>query len=330
MPKVSVIIPVHNAEKYLGECLDSVLGQTLKDIEVLCVDDGSTDGSAKILSDYAAKDGRIRILRQPASGAGVARNRVGRRALSAMYGRARQADADLAVTGLRYFDSGTGRTYRVWNPTARAAPFAPQDLGENLFFDLRAQIGGKFVRRQFVLDAGLSFQEQPRANDVAFVAVACATARRIVVDGEAHYHYRKNHGGNLSAGVNEMPDMAARAWVHVKGELERRGTFEPFRRAFMLAASQALVNSLLAITDASSSSAFFRKVREELMPALGLLRAESVDDARVFFEDEGPLQLFIDRLAEMRRRYAEQKAREFAWRLHPIRSFFWWLRRHFP
>ena len=68
----------------------------------------------------------------------------------------------------------------------------------------------------------------------------------------------------------------------------------------------------------------------ELMPALGLLRAESVDDARVFFEDEGPLQLFIDRLAEMRRRYAEQKAREFAWRLHPIRSFFWWLRRHFP
>ncbi len=348
MPKVSVIIPVYNAEKYLGECLDSVLGQTLKDIEVLCVDDGSTDGSARILADYAAKDARVRLFRTARAGAAVARNRglaeatgeylffcdaddwIGRRALSAMYGRARQADADLAVTGLRYFDSGTGRTYRVWNPTARAAPFAPQDLGDNLFFDLGAQIGGKFVRRQFVLDAGLSFQEQPRANDVAFVAVACATARRIVVDGEAHYHYRKNHGGNLSAGVNEMPDMAARAWVHVKGELERRGTFEPFRRAFMLAASQALVNSLLAITDASSSSAFFRKVREELMPALGLLRAESVDDARVFFEDEGPLQLFIDRLAEMRRRYAEQKAREFAWRLHPIRSFFWWLRRHFP
>ena len=49
--KVSVVIPVYNAEQYLGECLDSVLGQTLKDIEVLCVDDGSTDGSAKILAD---------------------------------------------------------------------------------------------------------------------------------------------------------------------------------------------------------------------------------------------------------------------------------------
>ena len=62
MPKVSVIIPVYNVEKYLDECLDSILGQTLKDIEVLCVDDGSTDCSAKILADYAAKDARVRLF----------------------------------------------------------------------------------------------------------------------------------------------------------------------------------------------------------------------------------------------------------------------------
>lgn len=76
MPKVSVIIPVYNVERYLGECLDSVLGQTLKDIEVVCVDDGSTDDSPSILADSAARDPRLRVIRQANAGSGAARNRA--------------------------------------------------------------------------------------------------------------------------------------------------------------------------------------------------------------------------------------------------------------
>ena len=72
-PKVSVIIPVYNVEQYLGECLDSILGQTLEDIEVLCIDDGSTDGSPRILSDYAAKDARVKLFSSPHAGAFRAR-----------------------------------------------------------------------------------------------------------------------------------------------------------------------------------------------------------------------------------------------------------------
>ncbi len=62
MPKVSIIIPVYNVEKYLRECLDSALGQTLKDIEVICVNDCSTDGSLEILREYASKDDRLKII----------------------------------------------------------------------------------------------------------------------------------------------------------------------------------------------------------------------------------------------------------------------------
>ena len=72
--KVSVIIPVYNTEQYLGQCLDSVIGQTLKDIEIICVDDGSWDRSPEILRWHAAADGRIRIIRQQNSGLGEARN----------------------------------------------------------------------------------------------------------------------------------------------------------------------------------------------------------------------------------------------------------------
>ena len=75
MPKVSVIIPVYNVERYLGECLDSILGQTLRDIEVLCVDDGSTDSSPRILADYAMRDSRVKVLSQPNAGAFRAREK---------------------------------------------------------------------------------------------------------------------------------------------------------------------------------------------------------------------------------------------------------------
>ena len=64
MPKISVIIPVYNAEKYLNKTLESILKQSLKDIEVICVDDGSTDGSVEIIQSFIKKDDRVKLIRQ--------------------------------------------------------------------------------------------------------------------------------------------------------------------------------------------------------------------------------------------------------------------------
>ena len=72
--KVSVIVPVYNMGKFVAECLDSVLGQTLKEIEVICVDDGSTDDSPKVLAAYAARDPRMKVITQANQGAFAARN----------------------------------------------------------------------------------------------------------------------------------------------------------------------------------------------------------------------------------------------------------------
>ena len=74
--KVSVIIPVYNVEKYLRECIDSILNQTLHELELICVDDGSTDGSLEILQTYEKKDNRVTVLTQHNQGAGAARNKV--------------------------------------------------------------------------------------------------------------------------------------------------------------------------------------------------------------------------------------------------------------
>ena len=74
MSEISVIIPVYNVEKYLRSCLDSLLNQTFKDLEFICIDDGSTDNSAHILYEYAQKDPRFTIMQQKNQGQGVARN----------------------------------------------------------------------------------------------------------------------------------------------------------------------------------------------------------------------------------------------------------------
>ena len=74
MPKISVIIPVYNVEKYLSRCLDSIVNQTFRDMEIICVNDGCTDNSAEILDQYAKTDKRIKIITQTNGGLSVARN----------------------------------------------------------------------------------------------------------------------------------------------------------------------------------------------------------------------------------------------------------------
>jgi glycosyltransferase involved in cell wall biosynthesis len=74
MPKVSIIIPVYNAEKYLHACLDSIVNQTLTDIQIICVDDGSPDSCPQILDEYAAKDQRFTVIHQQNAGIAGARN----------------------------------------------------------------------------------------------------------------------------------------------------------------------------------------------------------------------------------------------------------------
>ena len=75
MIKVSVIVPIYNVEHYLEECLNSIVGQSLKELEIICVDDGSTDASLEIVRKYEKKDSRIKVLTGPNGGYGKAMNK---------------------------------------------------------------------------------------------------------------------------------------------------------------------------------------------------------------------------------------------------------------
>lgn len=75
MPEISIVVPVYNAEKYISKCIDSLLNQTFSDIEIICVDDGSSDGTPAILDSYARQDPRVIVIHQTNTGIGGARNR---------------------------------------------------------------------------------------------------------------------------------------------------------------------------------------------------------------------------------------------------------------
>lgn len=123
VPKVSIVIPVYNAAPHLRRCLNAVCGQTLRDIEIICANDGSTDDSGEILREYAARDGRIKLIMLPVNmGAATARNRGMEAArgeylsfvdsddhpypdfYEKLYMVAKEKDADAAKGNYRYWD----------------------------------------------------------------------------------------------------------------------------------------------------------------------------------------------------------------------------------
>ena len=219
MIKVSVIIPVYNVDAYLRQCLDSVVNQTLKDIEVICVDDGSTDGSAAILAEYAARDGRIRVIRQENRGTFAARKRAVAETTGdylcfvdpddgikptfceTLLATAEKGNWDIVQCGVELLEmrertkERRGVSERYFNPHAPdydgdllTAAYLDRRIGWNLIFRL---FRGDLARRAFAeMPDGLAINETD-ALAFYFIARAARTFHRI---SERLYVYRYGDG----------------------------------------------------------------------------------------------------------------------------------------
>lgn len=286
MPKVSVIIPVYNVEKYLGECLDSVLGQTLRDIEVICVDDGSTDGSPAILSVYAAKDARVKILTQSNSGAGPARNAgldaatgeylffcdpddwCGRGMLKAMHRRAKSLDCDVVVSGMIRHDGAApvpAYAYPQRRLVSTPQPFAGRDAADFLFTAARANPVNKLARRAFVVGNGIRFQNLRRVNDLAFSYLALAKAERIAVLDDAFYHYRMGRPGSIQdlGPKDGKPLCWIEAFRAAKDGLSDDGSLDAFAVGLLRSLLGTGLRDVMKLSRAMDAEALYAEIRKE-------------------------------------------------------------------
>jgi len=247
-PEVSVIMPVYNAAEHLRQCLDSVTGQTLRDIEIICVDDGSTDDSAAILKEYAARDSQIRVLTQENAGAGAARNRglavAGGEYLSILdsddffeptmlekaCAKARESDAQLLVFRSDQYREDLGRLVQAdWTLRIQdLPPYRPMDFRTftgNVFKVFVGWAWDKLFLREFVEENHLRFQEIRTSNDMLFVFSAIVLAERIEILDEVLAHQRRNNPNSLSNTREQSWDCFHEALNALKAALTERNLY---------------------------------------------------------------------------------------------------------
>ena len=252
-PKVSVIIPVYNVEKYLKQCLDSVLGQTLHEIEVICVDDGSTDSSMEILKDYVKQDNRVTILSQKNLHAGVARNAglaVARGEylsfldsddwfdtdmLNQMYAKAQKDKSDIVVCEYNAIDVQKNRLmykYKIGNKYVRKSPFSPKKIADSLYSFTNPAAWTKIFRTNFFSDKNLRFENLTSCNDITCTWVALTLADKISIINKPFINYRVNTNTNISANRGKNVNCFFTAIKRIESILSKHGVFDTYRRAF--------------------------------------------------------------------------------------------------
>lgn len=227
MPEISVIVPVYNVKEYLSECMDSILQQTFDDMEIICVDDGSSDGSESILDDYARKDSRVHVLHRENAGYGAAMN-AGVEIASGkyigivesddcilpdmyekLYKAAEDNEADLVKADAYYWFEKCGYQKRIH--MKQLDRFYDRLLGDNdrnVFFEFLMNIWTGIYKRDFLDKYEIRFHESPGAayQDNGFWMQTMMYAERAMWLNEAFYLYRND---NPAASVKNLDKVYA-------------------------------------------------------------------------------------------------------------------------
>jgi glycosyltransferase involved in cell wall biosynthesis len=252
-PKVSIIIPVYKVEPYLDRCLGSVTGQTLREIEIIVINDGSPDGCQEIIDRYAAQDPRIQCLTQANAGLSAARNAGLARAtgefigfvdsddwvepdmFGELYRLAKAHDADMAVCGRRDFRDGE---YVVTSGALKDEAFSIREMGlERFLLHKRHELGvivwNKIYRHRIIRDNGLSFVTNKEVfnEDILFNLLFQLHCDRVACTTRVLYNYTYRRPGSLvvSAKPGDEPRIVNAA-VFLYHDLRRRNRLHECRR----------------------------------------------------------------------------------------------------
>jgi len=211
LPEISILIPVYNVEEYLSQCLDSILNQTFKDFECICVNDGSTDNSLSILQEYASKDNRIKIINQKNKGVSATRNVclenssgkyiafvdsddwITDNYLEILYNELERLQYDIAICNHQLYYPEDNKFISFASKIVmneETANFNKFVCGYNF-----GAVWAKLYRRQFIKKNKLFFLENVVMEDYIFSITAYLLTNKIISIKNNLYFYRRQNLG---------------------------------------------------------------------------------------------------------------------------------------
>lgn len=287
---VSVVIPVFNIEAHLRECLESVVRQELTDIEIICVDDGSTDGTSGILAEYAARDARIHIITQENAGPGVARNAgllhaAGKYVifldsddwfepdfLHCMVQNAEETGADVVICQAVEFDTNTRNDFpSEWMLKKEYIPnfvFRPLEIARYMFQFTYGMAWDKIYLRSRLMEQQLWFPPLRNSEDLAFVYPSLITAQKISILPKVFIHHRVHRRCSVSNTRERQPDAPYQAFEIVERFLTAHEWMDAYRQSFMNWAMEFLVWHVCNMEDRSIQKEYLHLFRHVWRPRL--------------------------------------------------------------
>ncbi len=255
--KVSVIIPIYNAYDYLRPALDSVIDQTFPDMEIICIDDGSTDGSLDIIKEYQKRDSRVRIVTETNAGPALARNNGLKRArgkyvifldaddffeltlIEKLYNEAEEKQLDIAIARYDIYnskkaafrenvESDHGRIYTGGTVTSK---------NEHPNYILQSTTGSawnKLFRKRFLIDSGITFLTEVKMfEDVYFTVCAMAFAERVGKLPEVLIHHRIYNEQSRARMFKKYYAQVPEVYLKIKEFLMKNGLYEPLVKSYL-------------------------------------------------------------------------------------------------
>lgn len=290
--KVSVIMPIYNACRYLRPALDSILAQTLKEIEIICVDDGSTDTSLDMVKIYKESDPRIRILTETNAGPALARNNGLKRArgeyvifldaddffevtlLERLYDLAKERDLDIAISKYDIYYSKKG----VFKPSSEndQAKIYEQSLvtsknehPDEILQSASGAAWNKLFRRSFLEEKNITFlTDVMMFEDVYFTVCALAFAERVAKIHEVLVHHRLYSAQSRATTFKKYYSQVPKVYLEIKEFLMKGGMYHPLAKGYLnLSASRCY--QIFNLIGGDEKVGFWTMLHDEYASLLG-------------------------------------------------------------